>query len=141
MNFIPVRISSYCSTIEYKFQISYLRNTNLINVLIISIEGKYRNGSAGSPDAGYIRGIIKMGVEVFDPFFVIIDFSNLEYNWGDDFDLSFSETGNIKTSVVVGSKCRYAMSTLNFGLNTNKDIVDNDFFFESLQDALEKINT
>src|SRR5690606_33367662 len=121
MIFQSVSLNNVCPTISYEFKIKNLKDTHLIDVLIISFHGKYRDGSAGDSDAGLIKGIIKTGILVFDPFSVLIDLRDLEYNWGDYFDLSFEETDQIKTVIVVSDKCRRAMSTLEFGINTEKD--------------------
>ena len=139
MSFQPISLDQYCPTISYSFKIAHLRDTHLVDILVISFIGKYRYGSAGSPDAGLIKGIVKTGVSVFDPFSVLIDLSNLEYSWGDNFELFFEEAEPKKTVVLVGEKCRHAMSTLAFGVDTNKDIVDNDFFFDDYDKAIAKL--
>jgi len=139
MDFQQITIDSYCPTINYNFKIKNFKDTHLVDILIISFDGKYRNGSAGRPDSGLIKGTITTGLCVFDPFSLLIDFTNLEYNWGDNFDLLFAETVGTDTVILVGNKCRQAMSTLNFGINTDKDIVDNDLFFDDFNKALEKL--
>ena len=139
MSLQPISLDQYCPTISYSFKIAHLRDTHLIDILVISFNGKYRYGSAGSPDAGLIKGIVKTGVSVFDPFSVLIDLSNLEYSWGDNFDLFFEDAEPTKAVVLVGEKCRRAMSTLAFGVDTNKDIVDNEFFFDDYDRAMAKL--
>lgn len=136
MNFQPITIEEHCPTMTYDFKVSYLRDTYLVDILIISFHGEYRYGSGGSPDAGLIRGIIKTGVSVFHPFGVIINFTDFEYNWGDDLDLSFEEAGPTSTCVVVGEKCRAAFSTLEFGVESTQDIVDNKLFFDNIDEAI-----
>jgi hypothetical protein len=139
MNFKSVTIDEYCPTITYDFKITNLRDTHLIDILIITFHGNYRYGSAGSSDAGLIKGIVTTGLSVFNPFSILIDLSDLEYNWGDNLDLSFEETGYTTTAVLVGEKCRRAMSTLSFGIDTDKDIVDNVLFFDSFDNAIEML--
>ncbi|MHA4847652.1 hypothetical protein ACX0G7_26030 [Flavitalea antarctica] len=141
MIFQEILLDKYCPTLTYKFKISLWCDTLLIETLIISFHGRYRDGSAGSPDAGLIKGVNRTGVAVFRPFSVIVDFTDLEYNWDDDLDLSFEETAPATTLVIVGEKCRSAMSSLQFGLYTDTDIVDHDVFFESLAVALEKLKS
>jgi hypothetical protein len=141
MNLKSVTIAEYCPTITYEFKIQNLRDTHLIDILIVSFHGTYREGSAGSPDAGLIKGIVTTGLSVFDPFSILIDLSDLEYNWGDNLDLSFEETGQTETVILVGEKCRRAMSTLYFGIDTDKDIVDNEFFFDNFDEAIAKLKS
>jgi hypothetical protein len=86
-----------------------------------------------------MRGAIQMGVEVWDPFSVLIDLRDLRYEWGDNMDSVFSASGLKKTAILVSDKNRRALSTLSFGLRTEEDIVDNDLFFDDLEQALEKI--
>ena len=139
MSFQSVSLETYCPTISYNFKIKYFEDSHLIDILIVEFHGKYRHGSAGSPDAGFIKGSITTGLSVFDPFSLLIDLRDLEYSWGDDFDISFEETGNRKTAVLVGDKCRRAMSTLSFGVGTDRDIVDNEFFFDDANSAVHKL--
>jgi len=139
MSFKSVTIEEYCPTITYDFKIRHFRNTHLVDILIISFHGTYRDGAAGSPDAGLIKGIVTTGISVFDPFSLLIDLSDLKYDWGDNLGLYFAEAESTTTVVLVGEKCRRAMSTLAFGLGTDKDIVDNEFFFDIYEKALEKL--
>lgn len=139
MDFKILKLEAVCPTLSYEFKFLNLRDTQLVDILIISFHGKYRDGSAGRPDAGLIKGIIKTGLSVLNPFSLLIDLSGMEYNWGDDFDISFEEAEGVKTVVMVGDKCRMAMSTLAFGVNTQRDIVDNEFFFEDFNLAIAKL--
>ncbi|MEQ1665521.1 MAG: hypothetical protein ABL927_09125 [Bdellovibrionales bacterium] len=141
MNLKSVTIDEYCPTITYDFKIQNLRDTHLIDLLVVSFHGTYRDGSAGSPDAGLIKGIVKTGLSVFDPFSLLIDLSDLEYNWGDNLELSFEETVYTKIVILVGEKCRRALSTLWYGMHTDKDIVDNELFFDSFEKAIDKLRS
>ncbi|MEO8406103.1 MAG: hypothetical protein ABI480_15955 [Chitinophagaceae bacterium] len=140
MIFESTSIDKFCPTLRYDFKFTKHKAGFLIDVLVISFHGKYRNGSAGHPDAGLISGIFKLGVEVFDPFSVLVDISGLEYEWGDDLNLIFPDDNCANIVVLVGNKCRRAISTLLFGLDTDKDIVDNDYFFDDFDKAISKLN-
>ena len=139
MIFKSVKIEDYCPTITTHFKIAHLRNTHLVETLIVSFKGQYRLGSSGSPDAGFIKGFVKTGVEVFDPFELVVDLTDLEYQWGDDIDLTFGGLFIQKIVVVVGEKCRKALSTLLLGLDSDNDIVDNDYYFDNMEEALLKL--
>ncbi len=141
MNFQLVTIDEYCPTLTYDFRIKHLRDTHLVDILIISFHGNYRDGSTGKSDAGLIKGIITTGLSVFRPFSLLIDFTDFEYNWGDDFNLSFEETEPTASVILIGEKCRRAMSTLTFGMATDKDIVDNEFFFDDFDKAIDKLES
>jgi hypothetical protein len=60
---------------------------------------------------------------------------------GDDFDLSFEETQPTTSVVLIGEKCRRAISTLTFGMDTDKDIIDNEFFFDNYDKAIDKLKS
>jgi hypothetical protein len=139
MNFKSIILEEVCPSLTYKFKVANLRDTSLVEILVVSFHGIYRNGSAGRPDAGFIKGIINTGLSVFDPFSLLIDLSDLKYNWGDDLDILFNESENVNTVVLVGEECRKAMSSLAFGVGTNKDIVDNAFYFDNFEKAIAKL--
>ena len=139
MMFQSISIDNICPTISYDFQCTYYKDTPHIDILMISFHGKYRDGSTGSADAGLIRGVLKIGAEAFNPYSILINLAGLEYEWGDNLDLDFEDAEPVNTVVLVSDKCRKAMSTLAFGIDTGKDIVNNDFFFDDLQKAIEKL--
>ncbi|MBO9658124.1 MAG: hypothetical protein J7527_04800 [Chitinophagaceae bacterium] len=137
-SFLPVSIQEICPTLSYSFECRYSGIAQFVDILLIRFSGKYRYGSAGSDDALLIDGVIKMGMTLFDPNALIIDLREMSYEWGDNLDLSFGSSA-VKTTVVVGVKCRKAMSTLAYGLESKQDIVDNDFFFDDLEAAISNI--
>ena len=139
MQLQPTSLEKYCPTITYDFSIAHVAHTHLVDLLVITFHGRYRDGSEGRPDAGLIQGGIRTGIAVFDPFKLIIDLSDLEYALGDNLSLLIDESEWIKTAYVVGDKCRHALSTLYFGARSTKDIVDHQLFFDSFDLALKKL--
>lgn len=139
MQLQPTSLEKYCPTITYDYSIAHVAHTHLVDLLVITFHGRYRDGSEGRPDAGLIQGVIRTGIAVFDPFKLIIDLSDLEYTLGDNLSLLIDESEWIKTAYVVGDKCRRALSTLYFGAGTTKDIVDNQLYFDSFDRALNKL--
>lgn len=102
-------------------------------ILIAEFSGTYKSGSAGASDAKFIKGITKTAKDVWDCFGIIIDFSDLYYDWGDEMDcfLPFDEN----FALVVSDKCESGIATLLFGLNTNKKAIETDFIFSNTNDA------
>lgn len=139
MVFKAITIENYCPTISYSFKVKYLNNTQIVDILVVSIHGKYRDGSAGRADAGLIKGIVDTGVFMFKPSSVLIDFSDLEYNWGDNIDMDFEEIKPTRFVILVSEKCRTGLSSLLFWLNTDKDIVDNKLFFDNFEEAISEL--
>lgn len=60
------------------------KNENRIDVLIVSFSGNYPNGSLGKNHAKFITTNTITGLINFDPDAVILDFRELEYNWGNN---------------------------------------------------------
>jgi hypothetical protein len=55
-------------------------------VLVVSFEGLYRPGARGNKDAGDMIAFIQEGLQAFSPDGLILDFRNLEYDYGDMMD-------------------------------------------------------
>lgn len=123
-----ITVQEICPTLSYSFMCTYFHASDRVNILVVVFHGQYSRGSAGYEDSLLIEGVVKMGTSLFDPSGILLDFRDMSYEWGDDLDLSFAYSP-IKTVAVVGEKCRQAMSTLAFGLDSKQDIVDNESFF------------
>lgn len=136
--FQPISLKEECPQLSYEFSVSKFSD-HLIDTLVISFKGKYRDGAAGRPDAGLMKGIVETGLAVWDPFSVLIDLRELEYSWGDNIDSVFASIVRYSSAVLVSYKNRRGLSTLEFGTGTRKDIVDNDFFFDNFEAAIKKI--
>lgn len=138
MKFEEIKFSDESPTIKWTF-LSSDKQTKKdgIEIFIIRFRGRYENKS----DAELISVITDAAVKFWKPKYVIIDLSGLEFNGGHDFESIYDcvEDEDIQTVVLVGDKCRKAMSELYFGNDHARDIVDNNFFFDSLDKAVEKL--
>ncbi|WP_284620756.1 hypothetical protein [Aquabacterium humicola] len=102
---------------------------------VISYHGEYRYGSGGNADARYIVATATAAHEAWFTEGIVIDFSDLKYEWGDEMEwvLGIAQGGPTGCSfplvIIVGAKCKPAIQTL---------IPDEyaDFCVESLDDAL-----
>ncbi len=108
---------------------------HFFDCLVARVNGRYRDGSTGNPDAYFLHGLIKTAVDLWSPKAVIIDFTNFQYDWGDMLELVYDAPESKERAYVVGNACRRAMSTLEFGENTQRDITEHDEFFDSFEDA------
>lgn len=133
-----VTIEEVCPSIGSTFHIRKLRDTQVNDLLIVAVHGTYRKGSAGRSDAAYIKGIVELANGLLNPHMVVVDLSDLNYEWGDNMDLEFS-LSDIPVAVVVGPRNRNALSTLTFGINSKKDIVDNVYYFGDVQSAIRYV--
>ena len=124
------KIKCECFEIEYKNK----------KIGLISFDGIYKSGSAGKDDAFFITHKLQQFYESLDPFALIVDCTNLEYEWGDEFDLNLhsennkslkSRNGHLRYRVVVPNK---KVKKFNYGIE-EKYIVDN------FDDALESLTS
>lgn len=139
MNFKKVDINETCNGITCEFSVLNLRDTHLVDILHIKFNGIYRYGSGGKAELRYMIGNYELGKAIWNPFKIALDISNVEYVWGDDMELLLNIPEPKSSVIIVGEKNRKAISTLMFGVNTEKDIVDNKFFFDDLQKGIEKL--
>jgi len=139
MRIKKVSFEEACPTIQYSFQLETSDPNQFRHILIANFSGKYRYGSKGNPDAALMWGVLKTACELWYPRAVIIDLRDFEYNWGDKIEMVFDAPGDATLAIVVGEKCRDALSTLEYGLDTDKDITESKYFFDSLEEALNCI--
>ena len=111
-------------------------------VLIVKFTGLYHPGSSGSPDAGFISAVRSAALYHYMPNGLILDFSELEYEWGDEMDNLLPNDDAVyfwrhtPMAVVVGAKCREAIRTLTFGLDSERQLSETTWAKESLEEAL-----
>lgn len=98
------------------------------DVLVVGFSGRYRAGSAGNPDATYMRAMVAAGFEAWGASAIVLDLGALEYVWGDELDrvFSFGRERDLPVAVVVGPKCEEAVRTL---------VLDSELRLESEPDA------
>lgn len=136
MRFQKQTLKENCPTIDVDFELELSGSEiHVVPLLIARVSGEYRGGSAGAPDAAYIGGLCRTAIDLWDARAVLLDLRNLKYEWGDEFDSIYSL--DVSLAVVVGEKCRKAMSTLYFGEDTDKDITELEYFFDEEEPALE----
>lgn len=139
MDFKKVELEEICNGMRCEFYAKNLGKSHLIDILIIQFSGEYRPGSEGKTELGFMIGKTELGKAVWRPFNIVIDISNVKYEWGDDMELLINLLEPKSSVMIVGDKNRRALSTLLFGLETDKDIVDNKLFFENLEKGIEKL--
>lgn len=135
-----VSFEQECPTIGYTFELLRQEESYFPIMLTVKFTGLYRDGSEGAPDATLMKGAINTAMDLWEPQALLIDLSEFEYNWGDDIDRVLDEPSErVPYTIVIGPKCREALSSLAFGPDTEQDIVDDDIYFDSLEKAAEKL--
>ncbi len=131
--------SDICPTINYYFQILKQKESYDADVLIITFTGRYRDGSEGNPDARLMKGVIDTAIDMMPCRSVLLDLTEFEYSWGDSIETIFDQPQSLPLVSVVGPRCRQRLSTLLKDEGSGSDIVDNDTFFDSKEDALSAL--
>ena len=104
-------------------------------ILIAKIKGKIPDGSLGTNDCEYIRQ--QIGLCLINSYFcsVLLDLTDLVYNWGDSIvsafeiinQISYFDT-NIDSAFVLSDKNKYGFSSLFcFEIENPKDYIFYDF--------------
>ncbi len=129
------------STIEVSFFKGNSRIREYSKILLIKFSGEYRYGSAGNRDARFMYAMGEYGLNSYQVFGAVIDLRNLQYEWGDMFSLVFDIGENqysdreFPVSFILGRKCKKAIGTLMFGINSNKPATSQEGIFDSVEEA------
>lgn len=109
-------------------------------VLIITFSGTYPDGSAGNPVAEWMVATGEELLRQHRPQGLVVDLRDLWYRWGDliewIYDIGRGADPPISQATVVSRKNRRALSTLEFGERTRKDITDLEEVFDGLEAAV-----
>jgi len=121
----------------HEFRLETSGRNSFCYSLIAKFSGEYRPGSEGRPDADYMVGMTKLAVAVWHPAALVLDLSELRYEWGDEMAWLLPPAVGCRAAVVVGPLCSGAIATLMWGLETQKPSTDADFVFETVEEAWE----
>ncbi len=139
MKLQPVRLEDE-TKLRCEFQLETTGRNPFCFTLIVKFTGDYRDGSAGKPDLRFMVGMTKTAVAIWQPAALVVDLSELRYEWGDDLaDLVSPSVAGKKTAVVVGPKCARAIATLLWGTSTQREAAEADFIFESVETAWQAV--
>ena len=109
-----------------------------LSIVQVAFSGDYRSGSSGAPDAHYIEGMVRTVDAVWNPSAMVLDLRDLRYEWGDEMDLVLQPPKDI-SAIVVSPKCEPAISTLFYGIDTKKSVLDEPHFFDALDPAIDYV--
>lgn len=126
------------SQIKVEFSRGPSQNTSYLDILIVKYVGHYLDGAAGNADARYMYAMGKAALNAFEPSGLIIDLSELKYEWGDMLEIVFDMGaeqvyhGRFPMATVVGPECQEAIRTLIHGIDSEKSIDEIDWMFDTL---------
>lgn len=131
------------SEIEYEVHIGSSNEVNYLKIMILKFIGEYGFGSAGNSDAKYMRAMGEAVLEAWNPGGLILDLSDLSYEWGDQLEDVFY-IGSYKyrdkpfpIALIVGDKSEEAIRTLIVGINSTKALNEIGWVFRDLSSAWE----
>lgn len=131
------------SKIQYEVHIGSSNEVNYLKIMILKFIGEYGFGSAGNSDAIYMRAVGEAVLEAWNPGGLIIDLSELSYEWGDRLEDVFY-IGSYKyrdnpfpIALIVGDKSEEAVRTLLVGIKSTKALNEIGWVFRDLSSAWE----
>ncbi|MEK5476302.1 hypothetical protein NYE70_05055 [Paenibacillus sp. FSL R5-0407] len=135
------------SEIQYEVHIGSSNVVNYLKIMVLKFIGEYGFGSAGNSDAIYMRAMGEAVLEAWNPGGLIIDLSELSYEWGDRLEDVFY-IGSYKyrdkpfpIALIVGDKSEEAVRTLIVGINSNKALNEIGWVFRDLSSAWEYVES
>jgi hypothetical protein len=110
----PVKPVGEYSGITFRFALTTGWHPYAWPILVIAFAGEYGFGSGGNGDGRFMAGVVRMGLELFEPSGVVLDLKRLRYGWGDMMTLPISAASlhGVEPAIVVSSLCRQAMTSL-----------------------------
>lgn len=113
-------------------------------VLVVEFAGEYPHGSSGNAHGAYVATTALRGLQVFEPYCVVLDFRALSYQWGNTIYRVFSDiaqwmdSGNGPSDppfpvLIVGSERSRGLRSLI----ASADGALPPTYFEDLDEALE----
>src|SRR5687768_15039013 len=89
------------------------------DLLVIKYRGHYREGASGHDDAVYIRATANAAMTAWYTDALLLDFSELQYTWGDEMEWAFGLGPAFRTEcvyplvILAGPACRDALKSLS----------------------------
>ncbi|WP_413362968.1 hypothetical protein [Lysinibacillus sp. 3P01SB] len=135
------------SEIKYEVHMGKSSEVNYVEIMILKFIGVYGFGSAGNSDAIFMRAIGEAVLEAWEPGGLIIDLSELSYEWGDQLESVFA-VGSYRyrdmpfpIALIVGDKSEEAIRTLIVGVRGSEGINEIGWVFREVSDAWNYIET
>ncbi len=140
------RSISQPKSIKHKYFTPMKNQTDNMDILIVSFLGTYPSGSLGSSYAKYISLMSLHGLQYFEPECLILDFRELDYQYGNSLmgvfqDISIFKDANKEENepffpvlVVTSDKCKDGF----LSLVTQNGQAEPSFHFSDLSKAIDR---
>jgi hypothetical protein len=145
------------SDLRHEFLIGKSLRTKFKDILVIKYSGEYGVGSRGNPDAGFMCALAEAAISYYDPDGIVLDISELKYEWGDMLAMVFSlgskyyrhpakdkadqgskalyEKWTIPQATLIGPPCKEAVRTLLSDCDPDANPEEFPWLFENFDDA------
>ena len=139
MELTPVSFESL-SSITYSVALPQCDRFDTPEFVYVAFSGQYRDGAEGAPDATFIVSIMEAVQRAWYTDCLIIDLTELVYDWGDNMAWVYGIGWSGQTrchkpmAIIVSDKCRKALRTLA------PDDYD-DYCVDSLEEAVALVRT
>ncbi|MCE5170818.1 hypothetical protein LQV63_16050 [Paenibacillus profundus] len=144
MNHILEKVSLHeLSRLEHNIYLTKSRMCQYNDIMALQFKGNYGYGSKGNCDAAYMKAVATAALSVWEPTALIIDLSELTYEWGDRLEEIFYigthqyDDTPFPTALVVGPDCEEGIRTLLWGVHSAKSVHEADWVYTDMQSALE----
>ncbi len=128
---------SELSTIQYKIYTIESEDRFLSDILVIQFDGKHGFGSSGNTDSAYMEAVIEFAKSYFDSLnAIILDFRNLEYEWGDTMGrvIDTAHCNHLHAALLTSEKCYGGLHTL---IEQELNAVSTEYLFQKENEAID----
>ena len=136
--FVPAQPNDL-SALQYSFsqteaKTQYDRN----RILMVTFQGVYGHGSHGSLDAHFMKAVIHFGRESFTPMGIILDFRQLDYQWGDEMGLPIdaAHVRCVRPTILISDLCREGMTSF---VRAEMFSEPETWLFEDIESAVHRV--
>lgn len=128
------------SQISHELFLMEMPSKKYVNILVAKFSGEYGYGSGGNIDAEYMYATLISALSFSGASGVILDFTELSYQWGDKMGLVLSAPADRDLPlVVVGSElCEKSLKSL---IEDELLIEDQNMLFKDIESAVIQVDS
>ncbi|MDH5404097.1 MAG: hypothetical protein OEY49_16485 [Candidatus Heimdallarchaeota archaeon] len=128
------------NTSDIEFRLFYEKYTKTIK---IEFKGVMGIGSEGNIDSDYMREVVNLTLNKFSIKKVILDYTNLTYEFGNSIIRVYSPLLAIPSAIIVSNKNKDGLTSLHhfYGLSKEKTITSIQGYFDTLEEGYKFLQT
>lgn len=133
MDFVEHKLESL-SEIQYRFFFTHIEYRKY---LIVKFIGSYGYGCNGNGDGDFMAAIVSAGIVAYSPLMVVLDFSELSYEWGDNIGRSLDKALIAYVHPVIVASNLNRVGLTSYLIAEMGEDNPEEWLFSSLEDAIE----